>query len=399
MKKNIITEQKILVYLYGLGLAFFLYFNLLVSFGEQQFALLAQSFHRGQLYLGPASVSLDASYYNGFAYWPQGVFPAVALVPFVSVFQGGIHQGHIQFFLNVLNVLLLYKIALKITKDQKTSLWLSFAYIFSTVYLVVGLIPWSWWYAQVVASSAILLLVYEYFHKRRYLLMGIYIACGMATRIDLLFAIIFPACMVLLAQKNIREKFISIVMLLIPVFLGLALIALYNFSRFGSVFEFGYTYHIAAIGSAQTLLETYGVWNLIYYPSNFYYLFLKGIDSVTIPGAAYLTPPFILADPWGMSIFLTSPVLLWCLKTRRKEAVVKMAAITSLFILLFILGYFGIGARQYGYRYALDFQPFLFVILCFAFQKGMSKRVKAVIVVSFFFNLLFFPTIFLSEVN
>lgn len=399
IKKGIITEKKILVYLFSLGIALFLYFNLAGVFGEQQFALLAHSFLQGNLYLGPADISLDASYYKGFAYWPQGVFPAVVMVPFVALFQEFIHQGHIQFVLNLLNIFLLYKIALKITGNRRTSLWLSFAYIFATAYVVVGLIPWSWWFAQVVATSALLLLLYEYFYQRRWFVIGLYVAFALATRIDLFFAAVFPLFLIVFSKQKIRQKISSVLLLLSPLFFGLAFIFLYNYLRFGSVLEFGYSYHIAAIGTAQEMLETYGVWNLFYYPTNFYYFFLKGIETIVVPGTAYLTFPFVRADPWGMSILLTSPIFLWCLRTKKKELVVKAAAVTTVFILLFLLGYFGIGSRQYGYRYGLDIYPFLFVMLCFAFQKGISWKVKAVIIASFFFNMVLFPSIFIAPVE
>ncbi len=398
MKKSVISEHKILVYLYALGLVFFLCFNVFIAFGEQQFALLAQSFLQGHLFLGPSGISLDASYYKGLAYWPQGVFPAIVMVPFVALFQSFVQQGHVQFLLNILNIFLLYKISLKITGNQKTSLWLSFAYIFATAYMVVGLIPWSWWYAHVVSTACLLLLIYEYFYKRRWFVMGIYVAFAMATRIDLLFAVVFPILMIFFLKQKVRQKVSSILQLVVPIFLGLGLITFYNFLRFGEVFEFGYSYHIAAIASAQGMFEKYGVWNFFYYPTNFYYLFVKGIEAVFVPGTAYLTFPFLRADPWGMSIVLTSPIFLWCLKTKKKELLVKVAAVTILCMLLFLLGYFGIGARQYGYRYALDFYPFLFIILCFAFQKGMSWKVKTVIIASFLFNIILFPSIFIPAV-
>jgi hypothetical protein len=399
MKNGMSTETKLMVSLYGLGVALFLYFNLLLTFGDQQFALLAKSFLKGHLYLGSFSVTGDASYYRGLAYWPQGVFPAIVMVPFVSLFQSSIHQGHVQFLLNLLNIFLLYKIAFKITRNQKTSVWLTFAYIFATAYMVVGLFPWSWWYAQIVASSALLLLLYEYFYKRRWWVMGIYIACAMATRIDLTLAVLFPLLMILVSREKLKQKISSVLLLFSPLFFGLALIFLYNFLRFGSVWEFGYSYHIPALVSARKILATYGTWSLFYIPTNLYYLFFSGLDGVFVQGTRYLTFPFVKPDAWGMSIFLTSPILLWCLKTRWKEQVVKIAAWTALAILVFIIGYFGVGARQYGYRYALDFQPFLFVLLCFAFQKRMSWKVKALITASFFINIFLFPSIFTTIVE
>jgi hypothetical protein len=50
-------------------------------------------------------------------------------------------------------------------------------------------------------------------------------------------------------------------------------------------------------------------------------------------------------------------------------------------------GYYGIGARQYGYRYALDVYPFLFLILAKGTGISSSILLKIVITGSFLINL------------
>ncbi len=391
-------EKILLVILYTLAFLALVHYNLINHNPESQFESLAQSFLRGHLYVGVNDGTwLDASYYKGYAYWPQGMFPAVLLMPIIGIFGKLVHQQHIQFLLNLLNIFLLYKIALKITNNKRTSLWLSFAYLFATAYIAVGLIPWSWWFAQIVATFVMLLALYEYLHKRRWFLIGLYVACAFMTRIDLFISLFFFVFSIILSKQATNKKIQQFVLLCTPVLLGIILIFLYNYFRFGSFLEFGYRYHIPALSAARNIFKEYGTWNFFYYPSNFYYLFLKGFDQMVIRGTGYLAYPFISADMWGMSIFITSPILLWCVKSIKhtlQERDVKLALLTSLFILLFLLGYFGIGTRQYGYRYALDFSPFLFLVLCYAFTSGMSNLAKFVIIASFALNYYLFPTIF-----
>ena len=388
-------EGYVLFCLFVVGLLLLISFNLFSFFGEQHFVLLAKSLLRGEASLGKGIVTTDGSYFNGFTFWPQGILPAILLTPFVSL-STSLHQGHLQFILNIVNLVLLYKIAMRLTKRRFTALWLAFAYVFSTVYLVVGLIPWSWWYAQIVATTALLFLVYEYLYQRRWFLMGVYLTAAMATRIDLVLATFFPLFL-LFASKE-KNKLAQFFLFVSPILFGLAGIALYNEVRFGSIYEFGYTYHIPAIASAAKMLVDHGTWSLFYIPTNFYYLFLKGFDVVTLPGTTFLTFPFLSVNPWGMSIFLTSPILFWCLKRQKMNKIAKVSAVTALLLIIFLLGFFGSGVRQYGYRYALDFQPFLFVLLCFAFQKRMGLLPKIVIIASFLFNLLLFSGIFIQPV-
>lgn len=166
----------------------------------------------------------------------------------------------------------------------------------------------------------------------------------------------------------------------------------YNYARFGNLLEFGYRYHIPWLVETRQFLRQKGTWSLTYIPTNLYYLFLKGPDGVFIKGTHYLTFPFLTPDPWGMSIFLTSPLLLWSFAAPIKERIVQWCWITSISILLFLLGYFSTGALQFGYRYALDFSPFLFILLCYAFKKRMSILSKIVIALSFMVNIVFLTT-------
>ena len=380
-------EHILLFYLFFLGILILIFCNLSISYYAVEFEKLTKAFLNGHLYLSKGyNIWTDASYYKGYTYWPQGFFPAIILIPF-SFFKILFHQGIVQFILNLLNLFLLYKISFKITKNKLTSAWLSFAYLFSTAYLMVGMLAISWWFAQVVATSALLLTLYEFLHKKRWLLIGMFLAFALTTRIDLAISVVFFLIAIFSAKQDYKQKINQLMQLIFPILIGFSTIFAYNFGRFGSIFEFGYKYHIPYMTETRAFLKQYGTWNLFYYPTNIYYLFFKGPDGVFIKNAKYLTAPFIKANAWGMSILFTSPIFLWCFKANLKEKLVKPALTTTILLLLFILGYFGIGANQFGFRYALDFYPFLFVILCFAFKPGMGKLAKGLIVISFVFNL------------
>jgi len=380
-------EHVFLFCLFSLGSLILVAWNLFAKTNDIQFEQLAKMFLNGHLYLSNSyNAWTDASYYQGYTYWPQGFFPAIILIPF-AIFKNIFHQGFIQFILNLLNLVLLYRISLLITKNKITSLWLSFAYIFSTAYLMVGMLPISWWFAQVVATSALLLAIHEFLYKKRWYLIGIFVAFTLTTRVDLAISAVFFLMAIFLSKQNLKQKIKASLQLTFPILIGFTTIFAYNFARFGSIIEFGYKYHIPYLTETRAFLKQYGAWNLFYYPSNIYYLFFKGPDGIFIKNAKYLTAPFIKSNYWGMSILFTSPIFLWCFNANLKEKLIKPALITTILLLLFILGYFGVGANQFGYRYALDFYPFLFIILCFAFQSRMSNLAKGLIVISFIFNL------------
>src|SRR4051812_44138173 len=91
-------EKILLLILYSLAFFALVRYNLINHNPESQFEILAKSFLNGHLYLGINDGKwLDASYYKGYAYWPQGMFPAIVLMPLVGVFGNLIHQQHIHF--------------------------------------------------------------------------------------------------------------------------------------------------------------------------------------------------------------------------------------------------------------------------------------------------------------
>jgi hypothetical protein len=74
-------------------------------------------------------------------------------------------------------------------------------------------------------------------------------------------------------------------------------------------------------------------------------------------------PPFFKPDGLGLSIFLTSPGLLYAVRAdwRRSSSWLLLGA--AIAVLVPSLLYYGGGWLQYGYRYALDSVPFV-IALC-----------------------------------
>jgi hypothetical protein len=85
-----------------------------------------------------------------------------------------------------------------------------------------------------------------------------------------------------------------------------------------------------------------------------------------------------------MSLFLTCPYLLRLFWLRYKGWEAWSAMLTVLGIGFPILLYYGIGWRQFGYRYALDFLPWLHFLLLrnWGGNKEMSAGGKGLILLS-----------------
>jgi hypothetical protein len=380
-----LLDRLLIFGLFAAGIVFLIYYNVAIPSGEEQFVGLAQSFLKGHLYFDHVLTGLDdTAAYEGRYYWPLGPASALLLLPAVAVFGSKVEQGYFQIAINLLILVLLFRIAGKITKNRNTAFWLAFAYVFSTAYLYVGLVPWSWYFAQVVGTVFLLLALNEFLYRRRLYLVGVYLAFAVTARINLVWAGIFFAGSLLLQAGTIRERVQPLVQLTLPVMAALGLLLLYNYLRFGSFLEFGYSYQLLA--HEPVVNREHGLWSFVHFPANLFYFLFKGPEPVFLPGSKILIYPFLQADIWGLSIFFSSPILLWALRAPVKEQLVWLSVVTSLVMLFVILGYYGIGVRQYGYRYALDFYPFLFLMLAYVCREGLSLPMRAVIVISFLFN-------------
>ena len=98
-----------------------------------------------------------------------------------------------------------------------------------------------------------------------------------------------------------------------------------------------------------------------------------------------------------MSIFITSPFFVYLFFISLKDKKIKWLLFTSFFIALAVFSYYGIGYNQFGYRYSLDFLPFLFFALMLGCHEKFAKInsfLKFIIIAGALFNFFLFLTMF-----
>ena len=139
--------------------------------------------------------------------------------------------------------------------------------------------------------------------------------------------------------------------MLAPVALGI-LTAAYNFARFGSFFDLGYT------RIPNVLREPWyqhGLFSLHAIRGNVQKMLFQGFrdPSTTFP---YLSP-----DPFGCSIFLCSPFLFLLFREGGKYKRVCWIVIAIVTFVLWTHG--NPGGWQFSYRYAIILLPWMFLLL------------------------------------
>jgi hypothetical protein len=376
-----------------LGIA--VWWNLTVR-SEQQFSFLAQSFRQGELaFLDRPGSWADATPYEGRYYWPLGPLPAIVLMPFGSVADSlgyFFYQGWLQPFLVIAVLSLVYVAARRVGHTRDDAGWLAFGFCFSTAFLGVAVWPWSWYFSQVLTCAILFAAIVEMAGRRRPWLLGSLFALALATRVTAAIGILWPAGAILSSSAPLRRKLASLVALSLPCVAVLGLLLLYNHARFGDAFEQGYAAQL--IPSHAAAARAYGTFGLIHLPGNLYHLLLSAPLPVRRDQTSFVLGfPFVAANPWGMSVFVTSPCFFLLFGLRHRDATSRLLLLTVLTIAIPIVLYYGVGFRQFGYRYALDFLPFLYFLLLrnlWLERGGLADGVKALLLLSALFNLWLF---------
>lgn len=362
---------------------------------------LAYSFLHGHLdFITPLRIFDDYSIFQGKIYNYFGPAPAVFLLPFVFIFSLSFPQIILSLLCSIVNLFVLYKICRKIgIKKESDALWLSGFFLFGTVYGFLAVTNITAFLVQVFGVTFLNLALYLYFSKKSFWLIGLCVAIAGLTRFTLLLGSVF-FLLEILNGFNIK-KYLAF---LVPIILGVAILFLYNAVRFQNPFETGYGLTVTNNQIYQQE-KSHGVFNIINIPGNLYFLFFRGPDPVRADDITYILKfPYLRVNEWGLGIFFTSPLFLYLFFVKLKEKYIINSIITSFVILIPIITYYNPGLWQYGYRYALDFYPFLFIVLIDQFKEGLPMRAKGFIVYSIVFNLFFMYSIwniypFLSKIN
>jgi hypothetical protein len=153
----------------------------------------------------------------------------------------------------------------------------------------------------------------------------------------------------------------------------------YNKLRFGSPFTTGYT---MIPGLLQEHQYRFGFFSVHSIPRNLYALLLnmpRQVDQFP-----FLQPPRL----GGLSIVLTTPIFLWAAKVRRWDWATVGAWGAIALTLVPILLHSDPGGEQFGYRYALDFYPFLLLLAVRGMGHRFTFRQGVAIAIGFAVNLL-----------
>jgi hypothetical protein len=325
------------------------------------------------------AVSVGASRYIPF---PPG--PAILLLPFVAIWGTAFSESQFAAALGAVNVVVFWQVLAALGVSRRTQALVVLFFAFGTVHFYSATEGAVWQYSHVAAVFFMLVAVLLLLRKAPLALTAFVFGFAVISRSPtLLAAPFFLYCV----YRQHCER-LSIAGLTDRAWLkdvaafgaGLAPFGLvilgYNYARFHDPFNSGY----------QAVYETYVNSDIKY--SYHRSLFpdaaqFKLFDVRNIPLHLYtlfLMPPQFHADwtvfrpsPYGMSVLLTSPAFVYAFLVKRKTALKPACWLAVGLVCALLFMHYSQGWAQFGYRFLLDFAPFLLILTALGFDDNTSS--------------------------
>ncbi len=335
----------------------------------------------------------DTINFEGHKYAGVPLGPSVVLVPFVAIWGTGFQQLYFVMVLGAINAVLFWYLLGLLNISNRTRLLLVPFFAFGTVNFYSATTGTAWFYNHILAVTGLLLALIFLFKKASPVVPALFLGLAFLSREPTILAA--PAFLLImwyqqtdsfskdsLLDKDTLLRLGLFCAALVP-FVGL--FAWYNYARFNDIFETGYEtlYHMYIRGNIYSFYradnasaEHYSMFDLRNIPLQLYTIFLMPPEYV--PGWSLFRP-----SPYGLSVLITSPAFVYALLVKRRDIVKTACWLAIGFISIPLLLYFMQGWVQFGYRFLLDFAPFLLILTAFGFddnQSRMSNRTKVLLV-------------------
>lgn len=254
--------------------------------------------------------------------------------------------------------------------------WLATLGAFGTLLFTLSIEGDFYYLAHLEATACTFTALVEWHDRRRPWVVALALGLASLARPTVLVAAVLFG-LVILAESRARLR--SAASYAGPLIGALAVMAAYNLMRFGSPLETGYESSVL-MGPGLAELRAQGLFSLSHLQRNLA-LFIGGGFGVRE------TFPWLVPSLQGHSVFLTTPALVIAigagLRDRTNRVLWAATVLTAIPVFLY---YGGGGADTYGYRYAMDFVPFLLALVAVAARSRFGTLERALIALSVAFS-------------
>lgn len=258
-------------------------------------------------------------------------------------------------------------------------IWLVLALGFGTVFYFAAVQGRVWYTAHVVGVALALAYASCAIEARRPILAGLFLGLAAMTRTPMAF--MFPlfaleAWRVHGGRQHLGRVLRAWAAFAAPIVVIAIAGMIHNYLRFAEPTEFGHSY-LAVRQQAQ--MEAHGMFAFHYLSRNL------AVAFALLPRLS-AAPPYIAISGHGLALWFTTPILLLLLWPRERPPLHRTLWLTVALVAVPTLFYQNSGWFQFGYRFALDYMVFLFMLLAIG-GRPLTRTVKALIIAGVLINL------------
>jgi hypothetical protein len=428
---------------------------------QNNFVRLADAFLAGRVDMGPNAPQLEGfielAYNEGKGYIIPPPWPAVLLLPLVAIWGLGVNQSLISAILGAVTSSTVFGTTRSVAQRLSTRVWLTILVAFGTVFWFAAANGAVWFFSHTVAVLFLFLAIYFTLARKNPLLAGLCLGAAFWTRQPTILTL--PFFLIMFSEDWLRWDTSLPLWRRVnwrPVLLfgwGLGAFVLlsfvYNYIRWGTPLDAS-QHHLPERVLAQPWFN--------HGPFDPRYISRHVVTFFEMAPVVRSSEPYVLSNLNGSAIWLTTPAFFYALfagwKSRaaivvgvsllvvgisfvvlralsglwdsgfyreqlpmhlnilpfyvvigmalwfgRKDRfiVACWAAIIPTALMLFTFA--GTGWVQFGYRFQLDFMPFLFLLTAYAMGPDLKWHHKAMIILSVLLNLWAILWIYQFEPN
>lgn len=385
----------------------------LVALGGYRAAQSDVTFYQHHVYLAEALLhgSLDVKeagipdYYQDVVtvgekkYLPYGPAPAILLMPGVAIEGTTFSQIDFALFLGAVNAVLFWYLLGQL-KIGAFSRWLGVIFFtFGNVHFYSATEGTLWFYNHVAAVFFLQLAIIAFLKRLPLPIAAFMLGMAWLSRAPTLVAMPFFLYGILvrwdenfslfsLLKVDWWQRFLRSRALMDGIYFGAGLVPIvlfyfwYNQTRFDSPTDTGF----------QTVYESYinglsGIYSFyrVDHPNASHFA-LFDIRNVPLhiytfffmPPDYYPDLSIVRPSPYGLSIFLTSPAFIYAFFVTRKTWLKPACWLAIGLVTIPLFMHYSQGWVQYGYRFMLDYMPFLAILTVMGFDDHQSVKGRAV---------------------
>jgi len=330
----------------------------------------------GHLDLAALKGSVDTVEIGGRYYLAIGPLQLLAYIPFAAVpdlrLVGGYATG---LLFGIPAAWLALPLARAYGARGAAAYWIAAFTAFGSLLFWVSVFGNEYYLAHAESFLALTLFLIEWAGKRRPVLLGVCLGVSFLARpTTILAAIPFGLYLIWTRRRELRAMARGAVAFGLPIAGAIAFYGWFNWVRFGSPFESGYSISLLTLHSLQER-RAQGLFSIVHIPENFRLAFLTLPDRIS-------QFPFFSASKYGMSMLLVSPALLTSLWAGFRDRTARLLWIATVLVAVPVFLYYGGGYIQYGFRYSLDFTPFLVALMAIGSHRWIGWPEKLLVLAS-----------------